>query len=242
VAANFLRDGRTLLSLARPRRRTGSLADRLSAFYAPQAGDYDRFRARLLHGRHSLLARLPARPGDVWIDFGGGTGSNLAALGSRIRPLRQVYLIDLARPLLDVARKRAARHGWTNVTLLEADAGAVDLPDGCATVALFSYSLTMMPEWRRAIDTAHRLLAPGGAIGVVDFYVSERDAAPLRQHSPLTRRFWPWWFGLCDVFPNPQQLAYLRNRFAVVALNEREGTVPYLPGLKAPYYQFIGRR
>jgi S-adenosylmethionine-diacylgycerolhomoserine-N-methlytransferase len=141
-----------------------------------------------------------------------------------------------------VARDRATHGGWTNVTLLEADAGNLDLPDGCATVALFSYSLTMMPEWRRAIDTAHRLLAPGGTIGVVDFYVSHRDATPLRQHGPVARRFWPWWFGHCDVFPSPHQLSYLSNRFAVVSLHERKGAVPYLPGARAPYYQFIGRR
>src|SRR5579862_9681899 len=68
-------DGRTLASLVRPRLAGPSLADRLNGFYGPQAADYDRFRARLLHGRQALMDRLPVSDGDVWIDFGGGTAS-----------------------------------------------------------------------------------------------------------------------------------------------------------------------
>ena len=238
----LIRDGRTLAAVVRPPRAGVSLADRLNGFYGPQADDYDRFRARLLHGRQELIDRLPVEDGAVWVDFGGGTASNLELLGRRLLRLRRVYVVDLAAPLLDRARVRAARAGWTNVTCVEADAATAALPDARVDVALFSYSLTMMPDWYAATDRAWQLLAPGGVIGVVDFYVSRKHAAPRRQHHPSTRWFWPWWFAHCDVFPNADHLPYLASRFEPLHVLESAGAVPYLPGLHAPYYAFIGRR
>lgn len=240
--ARLLRDRRTLAALVRPRRPDGSLAERLSNFYGPQADDYDRFRSRLLHGRQPLLEALPAAEGDVWIDFGGGTGSSLALLGPRLARLRHFYVVDLARPLLDVARARVERAGWTNVTCLEANAATLELPPGSATVVLFSYSLTMMPNWFDAIDRARDLLAPGGVIGVVDYYVSRRHAPPLSQHGAFTRRFWPWWFAHCEVFLSPDHVPYLSSRFTPTVIEESFAPVPYLPAVRVPYYRFIGRR
>ena len=39
---------------------------------------------------------------------------------------------------------------------------------------LFSYSLSMIPGWRHAVDRARLQLAPGGVIAVVDFW-DQRD-------------------------------------------------------------------
>ncbi|NEX21149.1 SAM-dependent methyltransferase, partial [Thiorhodococcus mannitoliphagus] len=47
-------DARILMRLLLGQPRRGSHAERLQAFYAPQAADYDRFRERLLHGREAL--------------------------------------------------------------------------------------------------------------------------------------------------------------------------------------------
>jgi S-adenosylmethionine-diacylgycerolhomoserine-N-methlytransferase len=59
-------------------------ASRLESFYAGQAEDYDRFRRRLLQGRQELWSRLEVPEGGVWVDLGGGTGSNLELLGERL--------------------------------------------------------------------------------------------------------------------------------------------------------------
>jgi S-adenosylmethionine-diacylgycerolhomoserine-N-methlytransferase len=37
-------------------------------------------------------------------------------------------------------------------------------------------------------------------------------------------------------------LPYLQSRFQTVCLEERQGRVPYLPGVKVPFYIFLGRR
>ncbi len=65
-----------------------------------------------------------------------------------------VYLVDLCEPLLDVARRRFARKGWSNVHCICADAASFVLPepewaDGCdpkgsLSFVSFSYSLSMV--------------------------------------------------------------------------------------------------
>ena len=37
-------------------------------------------------------------------------------------------------------------------------------------------------------------------------------------------------------------LPYLRDRLQTIECLERRGAVPYLPGLAAPYYVFVGCR
>lgn len=239
-----LRDLRTLTHLARPHRQGGTHAERLDAFYRDQAGHYDDFRRRLLHGREALMRRLGLQDGDVWVDLGAGTGTNLELLGERLPHLERVYLVDLCAPLLEQARARVRRHGWTNVEIVEADAATFRLPAGVqADAVTCSYSLTMIPDWFAAIDRAHALLRPGGRFGAVDFYVARKHPAgeSIRQRWP-TRALWPLWFATDDVFLSPDHLPYLRHRFQERYLDERRGTIPYLPLVRAPYYLFVGEK
>jgi len=223
--------------------RGGSHKERLESFYSGQASGYDDFRKRLLKGREQLYRSVPMAKGDVWLDLGGGTGSNLEYVKGRIPGLGKVYVVDLSTSLLKVARERFARNRWSNVEGVEADVTVWVPPEKQVDVVTFSYSLTMIPDWFAAIDHALRLLKPGGHIGVVDFTVSRKHAsAPNRQHPWFTRTFWPAWFAMDNVFPNPDHLPYLQRRFERESLIERIGSVPYIPLIKMPYYQFVGRK
>jgi S-adenosylmethionine-diacylgycerolhomoserine-N-methlytransferase len=219
--------------------------ERLDSFYSGQAQGYDDFRKRLLHGREGLYRRLARDGGGIWIDMGGGTGANLECLGTRIHEWEKVYLVDLSRSLLSVAKERGEARGWRNMEAVEADVTTWVPGEGeaSADVVTFSYSLTMIPDWFAAIDQAERLLKPGGHIGVVDFYVSRKfPPKGRRRHGWLKRTFWPNWFAMDNVFPSPDHLPYLMNKFEIVAVREGLGSVPYMPGSQMPYYQFIGRK
>jgi hypothetical protein len=101
----------------------------------------------------------------------------------------------------------------------------------------------MIPDWRGAIDNAVSQLAPGGALAVVDFYVSAANPDPgLERHSGLVRWFWPRWFGHDGVELDHRRLDHLRRILPDHCLVEASAGVPYLPGLKVPYYRFVGRR
>jgi ubiquinone/menaquinone biosynthesis C-methylase UbiE len=218
-------------------RGNGNHAASLEAFYGPQAERYDAFRERLLHGRAELLARLAPPPGARLVELGAGTGRNMEFLGGRRHAL-DITLVDLCPSLVAVARRRAA----PNVKVVEADATRWR-PPAPVDCVLLSYALTMMPDWRAVLDNAHARLVPGGAIAVVDFHVSAARPAPGRaRHGALARTFWTRWFAHDGVHLDPAQLATLTARFETRWLAERSARLPYLPGLRAPYYLFLGRR
>ncbi len=176
------------------------------------------------------------------VDMGGGTGSNFECLGDRLRRFRDVQIVDLSPSLLKVAQERIARHGWENVRTVVADATTYEPEGGPVDVVTFSYSLTMIPDWFKAIDHARDILKPGGLIGVADFYVARKWPAHGVRHAGLRRFFWPTWFGWDNVFLSADHLPFLESRFQTVKREERLGKMPYMLGLRAPYYIFIGRK
>ena len=218
-------------------------AQRMEDFYRGQAGDYDQFRERLLPGREALFRSLPVPEGGVWVDLGGGTGANLQWLDDRIQKLRKVYVVDLSRSLLEVARNRAQTRGWRNVEAVCGDATTFRPAEPRVDVVTFSYALTMIPDWYAALSNAVAFLAPGGSIGVVDFYVSRKyPAEGLTRHGWRTRAFWPLWFGIDNVFLSPDHLPCLQRHFETAALSEGRSRVPYLPLAKVPFYSFYGTK
>jgi S-adenosylmethionine-diacylgycerolhomoserine-N-methlytransferase len=218
-------------------------ADRMESFYGGQATAYDDFRKRLLKGREELWRQLPKPAGGVWVDMGGGTGANLENMRSEIGTLQKVYVVDLSQSLLNVARDRATREGWTNVQPTLADATRFTPEEGLADVVTFSYSLTMIPNWFAAVENAHRILKPGGVLGAVDFYVSRKyPAQGLRRHRWFARTLWPPWFATDNVYPSPDHLPFLQHHFEQEYLTEQWSKLPYVPFLRTPYYVFVGRK
>ncbi len=235
---------KVLLALLRGQPSRGSHAERLEAFYAPQAGRYDAFRERLLHGRGELIADLIAAravpPGAHLVELGAGTGRNLLFFGERLAALGQVDAVDLCPALVGEARRRT--EAMPNVQVHEADACRWR-PEAPVDAVYLAYALTMIPDWEAAIDNAIAMLKPGGHLGVVDFYVSAPEPAPgLVRHSALARAFWPRWFRHDGVHLDARRLADLREHLPAHQLTEALAPVPYLPGLRVPYYRFIGRK
>ena len=235
-------DWTILRQMLRGMPQAASHAQNLQAFYGAQVQDYDRFRERLLNGREELIRRmqqlLPAQAHVV--ELGGGTGRNLDFFGGGLDDICAFDLVDLCPALLDRARARAARRA--QVRVVEADA-ATFRPDASVDCVYFSYALTMIPDWRATLANALAMLKPGGILGVVDFYHSEVQPAPgLTRHGALTRAFWRNWFAHDGVRLDPAHLTTLRRLLPDNEIVESRARVPYLPGVRVPYYRFIGRK
>lgn len=232
--AEVAADARVLLRLLRGQPRRGSHAERLAGFYAPQAERYDAFRARLLHGREDLIRALDIRPGMRVVELGCGTGANLECLARAVplETLAGVELVDLCPPLLAIARRRVEGRG--NARVVEADA-TTWRPDQPVDRVFLAYALTMMPAWQAVLDNALGMLASGGRVGLVDFHL---PASGGRLGNALWRR----WFAHDGVHLSADHLPALRARCGDVRCEERRAPVPYLPGLRAPYYLFVGKK
>ncbi|KAI2641040.1 hypothetical protein GGS21DRAFT_502767, partial [Xylaria nigripes] len=184
---------------------------------------YDATRKGLLKGREDMLSLAAAQltlkakttesPNSkrIWVDVGGGTGWNIEAMSQFVDVTSffdTVYLVDFSPSLCEVARKRFARLGWTNVKVVCQDARAFRLEDHesvlqsgrprspeasysarerakhrGANLITMSYSLSMIPDYYSVVDSMTSLLAPCGIIGVVDFYVQSRVDVSFRNYT-----------------------------------------------------------
>lgn len=243
--ANFSSDLKILYCMALRPVRGDSDAERLESFYVKQVDAYDRFRKRLLTGRDELMRAMQPKEGEVWVDMGCGTGANIEFLGSDLNKLKKVYLVDLTTSMLRVANKRIQDNHWDNVETRHDDATSWKPECGTVDSILFSYSLTMIPDWFAAIDRAYEALKPGGTIGVVDFYIARKYPGKRRMRQSFsTRWFWPIWFSLDNLFLSCDILPYLSRKFEEVTLIERADRLPYCPVFwkKMPRFVFVGRK
>lgn len=216
---------------------------RLNSFYAGQGHFYDESRKMLLAARSRLFSDLAKSPNSIWLDMGGGTGAAFAEVREDIRALKEVYIVDVTDSLLDVARRRIEENGWPNVIVARGDMTNFIHPEEMADIITFSFSLTMEPRWHMAIRHAFDLLRPGGIIGVVDFYLAEgRPAKGIRAQSIWMNHLWPALLRTRHVDPSPDHLPYLMRNFETLSMHEESAPVPFMLGLQAPVYRFIGRK
>jgi S-adenosylmethionine-diacylgycerolhomoserine-N-methlytransferase len=183
----------------------GALMD---GIYRYQRHVYDVTRRYYLFGRDEMLAELmPPHRGAV-LEIGCGTGRNLVHAARR-SPDVHFHGIDLSAEMLKTARATIRRcHLDDRIALRQGD--ATDF-DGQALFGrrrfdrvYFSYTLSMVPAWEAALETAVRHVAPGGSLHVVDF--GQCENLP-----PLVRRALFAWLDRFHVTPRENLRAALEG-------------------------------
>jgi S-adenosylmethionine-diacylgycerolhomoserine-N-methlytransferase len=171
---------------------------RLDANYRLQRHVYDFTRRYYLLGRDQMLERLlPPRGGTV-LEIGCGTARNLVCAAERY-PDADFFGVDLSQMMLDVASRSLERAGLRGrVAVARGDATNFDphATFGRRTFdcVFFSYSLSMIPDWRSALSHGASLLSQGGSLHVVDF-------GRLEGLPPAFAHTLRWWLGRYHVTP-----------------------------------------
>ena len=220
-------------TLGAPTREIRLADSAVQGFYRFHACVYDWTRWTILHGRRRAVAQLGLRPDSEVLEIGCGTGLNFRFVLEKLDPNRGRLLgLDFSADMLKRAKKRVDSRGWSNVELLEADATQLDLErrfDG----VLFAYSLTMIPDWPRAIERAAAHLKPAGRLVVLDFGRFDRWGPIgammrgwLRLNHVETLR--PYEEELRDVFPN-LEISRWFGGYNFTAVGQAGATTP-LPG------------
>lgn len=157
---------------------SGEHARLMDGIYRRQRHFYDATRKFYLLGRDRMIAGLNPPSGGTVLEIGCGTGRNMVLAAQR-HPAAALYGIDISSQMLESARIALDRAGLAErASLARADAVAFD-PQALFGAGSFdriymSYTLSMIPQWERAIGTAVDVLAPGGSLHVVDFGQQER--------------------------------------------------------------------
>lgn len=175
----------------------------MDSVYRRQRHIYDVTRKYYLFGRDRLIDRMKPKPGSAIVEVGCGTARNLIRM-ARLYPDAQLFGLDASKAMLQTAEETVARHGLeSRISLAHGYAEALSPAMFGRTAPfdeiVFSYSLSMIPDWKQALRAAADALGPAGRVHIVDFGDLKGLVAPLR--SLLLG-----WLGLFHVEPRAELL------------------------------------
>lgn len=178
----------------------------MDRMYRFQRHIYDATRRFYLLGRERLISELGVPENGSVLEVGCGTGRNLVRVASAY-PSARVHGFDISSEMLKSAGSAIFRSGLTDrIAIAEGDALTFDprLAFGVASFdrVYLSYTLSMIPQWQRALAHAARLVAPGGELHVADFGMS--DSVPVALRAALF-----WWLRQFHVTPRAELPAVL---------------------------------
>lgn len=159
--------------------------DEVREIYARTARRYDRavrlfplLGARMDRYRRAAVDALGLRHGSTVLDLGCGTGLNFPLLQERVGPAGRIIGVDLTEEMLEGARKRTERLGWSNVELVRSDVAEYDVPEGVDAV-LSTFALTLSPAFDQVIADVARALPQRGRLVILDLKRPDGWPAPL---------------------------------------------------------------
>jgi ubiquinone/menaquinone biosynthesis C-methylase UbiE len=112
-----------------------------------------------------LIDLAEVGPGMHVLDVACGTGVVTRLAAERVGSAGRVVGLDINAAMLSVARRLAPVSGAT-VEWLEASALEIPLPDAAFDVILCQHGLQQFPDRPTALREMHRVLVPGGRLGV----------------------------------------------------------------------------
>lgn len=148
--------------------------EKILQLYRKRAGRYD-LTANLYYllgfreftYRKRAIDKLNLHRGDTVVEVGCGTGLNFPYLQEKVGPEGSIIGVDLTDYMLEKAMERTKRRGWTNVGLIQSDAGSFRFPEGVNGI-LSTFAITLEPEYDRVIRDGAAALGPKGHFVVLD--------------------------------------------------------------------------
>jgi S-adenosylmethionine-diacylgycerolhomoserine-N-methlytransferase len=186
----------------------GNHAALMDRVYRQQRHIYDLTRKFYLLGRDRMIDRLAPSPGAHIVEIGCGTARNLIRLAQRY-PDAKLFGLDASHAMLETAAVAIGRAGLNDRIRLaqgyaEALSPAVFGETAPFDNILFSYSLSMIPDWKQALNAARTALSVNGRIHIVDFGDLRNLAGPAR--AALRK-----WLDLFHVAPREELLSSLEK-------------------------------
>jgi arsenite methyltransferase len=126
-------------------------------------------------GNPTAVAEL--RDGETVLDLGSGGGIDVLLSAKRVGPTGHAYGLDMTEEMLALARRNAAKAGAANVTFLKGHIEQIPLPAESVDVVISNCVINLSVDKPVVLAEMHRVLVPGGRIGVADV-VAEDHLTP----------------------------------------------------------------
>ena len=182
---------------------------KMDRIYRYQRHIYDVTRRFFHVGRDTIIRKMKIREGDRVLEIGCGTARNLI-ISARLYPDTKFYGIDASKYMIKTAKIKVNKAKLADK--IELKHCLVENLDHSSSFGLgepfdlifFSYSLSMISDSVRALETALRNLKTGRSIYIVDFW-DQRDF-PFWFRYLLKR-----WLGLFHVEHKVESIEYLNR-------------------------------
>jgi SAM-dependent methyltransferase len=143
------------------------------------APGWERWRAQLADAltpvREWLIGELRPRPGETVLELGAGTGETGFEAAPILGEDGRLISSDFSAEMIEVARRRGADLGLSNVDYLVVDAERIVLDSGSVDGVLCQSTYMLVADPAAALAETHRVLRPGGRLALSVWGAPERN-------------------------------------------------------------------
>ncbi|MBN9386971.1 MAG: methyltransferase domain-containing protein [Chloroflexi bacterium] len=186
-----------------------------------------------------LLDLAALEPGDRVLDVATGPGVMARIAARAVGPSGQVVGVDIAEQSLEVARRKAAAEGLSQLTFQVEDAENLALPDAGFDAVFCSMGLMHFPNPEKALLEMRRVLKPGGRLLAAVWGEAEKSPFIQVALNTLARTFPPPKVERPSMFRfgQPPVLENLVSEAGFTDAHAEEITVEFAADNPAAYWQ-----
>jgi SAM-dependent methyltransferase len=143
------------------------------------APGWERWRAHLENAlspvREWLVRELAPEPGDTVLELSAGPGDTGFAVAAALGENGRLISTDFSPEMLEVARRRGAELGLTNVDYRVLDAQRIELDTDSIDGVLCQNGYMLMADPAAALSETRRVLRPGGRLALAVWGAPDRN-------------------------------------------------------------------
>jgi arsenite methyltransferase len=129
-------------------------------------------------GNPTAVADL--KPGETVLDLGSGGGIDVLVSARRVGPEGMAYGLDMTDEMLELANQNKIASGLDNVEFLKGFIEDIPLPDEAVDVVISNCVINLSADKTAVFVEMHRVLSPGGRIGITDIVANDELTAEDR--------------------------------------------------------------